>query len=108
MIAKNLVEKARLDGTIVSSSYTIFELLKWPTTKKVLNQLKNNFLNLDVMQIVDLDLNIAEKAARLSKRYNLSSGDALHISTALESKCNIFVTNDKAIKKIKDIKILKL
>ena len=60
--ARNLVEKARLDAIIVSSSYTIFELLKWPTTKKVLDQLKNNFLNLDVLQIVDMNLNIVRKS----------------------------------------------
>ncbi len=49
---------------------------------------------------------IARKAAELRAHYNLRTPDSLHIATALDVGCDAFVTNDKGVKRITEIKVL--
>ena len=51
---------------------------------------------------------IAESAAYLRARYNLRTPDALHVATALDARCDAFLTNDLAIKRVTEIRVLVL
>ena len=51
---------------------------------------------------------IARRAASLRGRYNLRTPDALQIATALESDCQAFLTNDRQLSQIPDLRVLVL
>ena len=49
---------------------------------------------------------IGERAARLRAQYNLQLLDALQISTAIESACDAFLTNDHMLQRVTEVPIL--
>ena len=51
--------------------------------------------------IKPIDYEISKKAASLRADYNLRTPDSLIISTAINSRSKLFITNDIALKKIK-------
>jgi predicted nucleic acid-binding protein len=51
---------------------------------------------------------IAERAADLRARYNLRTPDALQLVTALEAGCAAFLTNDLALRRVTDLRVLAL
>lgn len=50
----------------------------------------------------------ARRAANLRAKYNLKTPDSLHIGTALETGCDAFLTNDKALKRVTEIRVIVL
>ena len=61
-----------------------------------------NFPNLTVRGINE---NMIEIASDLRARYNITTPDAIHIATAIDSGSKKFLTNDKTLKKIQEINI---
>ena len=61
-----------------------------------------NFPNLSVLNLND---NIVDLASSLRAKYNLRTPDAIHIATAIDAGADKFVTNDKSLKKVREIKI---
>lgn len=49
---------------------------------------------------------IAKHAARLRAEYNLSLADALQFATALTASCDAFLTNDLALKRVRELNVL--
>ncbi len=47
-------------------------------------------------------------AAQLRAAYRLKTPDAIHLATAIDSGCDVFVTNDDSLKKVQEIKVLTL
>ena len=45
---------------------------------------------------------------KLRAQYNITLPDALQIAVAIESKCDVFLTNDANLKRVKELKILVL
>ncbi len=95
----------------VSSVITLVEVLPHPIREgnttleqeyRTILSYSGNFSLLPVtMQIVDI-------AAGLRARYNLRTPDALHVATALEAGCDAFLTNDAAIKRVTEMRVLVL
>jgi len=59
-----------------------------------------------VMRPVDSD--VANTAALLRARYNLKTPDALHLATAIEAGCDAFLTNDRDLLPVTEIRVLAL
>ncbi|AHJ28037.1 PIN domain-containing protein [Nodularia spumigena CS-584] len=55
---------------------------------------------------VDINAAIAQDAARIRLLYNLQLPDALQIAIALTSNCDAFLTNDQALKRVTELRIL--
>ena len=55
-----------------------------------------------------IDANIGNKAGEIKARYNLKTPDALQIASALATGCGAFLTNDKALKRVTEMKVLVL
>lgn len=55
-----------------------------------------------------IDEVIADKAADLRARYNLTLTDALQLAVALQSQCDAFLTNDTDLKRVTEIPIIVL
>ncbi len=59
--------------------------------------------------LVEISAGIAERAGRLRGQYpDLRTIDAIQISTAIDVGAETFLTNDKKLKQIKEIKVLVL
>lgn len=49
---------------------------------------------------------VAETAAELRARYQIRTPDALQIGTAIATRCDAFLCNDKNLQRVKEIRIL--
>jgi predicted nucleic acid-binding protein len=59
--------------------------------------------------LIEISADIAERAGRLRGKYpNLRTLDAIQISAAIDIGVDAFLTNDKKLKEIKEIKVLVL
>ena len=105
---ETLIEKIRLDGSIVCSTALLYELLSWKIPKSQVDILERELMSLDVLSLIDVNREISKIGARLTRTYNLSMGDAIQMATAIYTNCDTFITNDKNIRKIKEIKVLYL
>ncbi|MEW6608538.1 MAG: PIN domain-containing protein [bacterium] len=61
------------------------------------------------LNLIEISTDIAEKAGRLRGQYpDLKTVDSIQLSTAIDVGADVFLTNDKKLKKIKGIKVLVL
>lgn len=61
------------------------------------------------LSLVEISTDIAERAGRLRGRYpNIKALDAIQISAAIDVGADAFITNDKKLEQIKEIKVLVL
>ncbi len=59
------------------------------------------------LSLIEISESIAEKAGRLRGQYSsLRTIDAIQISVAIDVGAEIFITNDKKLQQIKEIKVL--
>lgn len=64
---------------------------------------KNNRL-----QLIPVSPSIARQTAKIRADYGLKTPDALHIATAIETGCDAFLTNDRGLQRVTEIKVLVL
>jgi len=96
---------------VICSAMTLTEILPHPIKlgkPLLVKEYRDILLNSREFKIVPILQKIAESAAQLRADYNLKTPDALHIATAIESGCTIFLTNDLGIKRVKGIRVLVL
>ncbi len=67
----------------------------------VYEDFKNDFLEAPSINIQEIDHIIADLAGSISADYNVPTIDALIVACALDKKCNVILSNDGYIKKIK-------
>ncbi len=67
--------------------------------------LLESFPNLDFHE---LDGEIAERAADLRARYDLRTPDAIHLATALAAGAKTFASEDRRLRKVKELKVVAL
>lgn len=97
--------------TVVSSPVTLAECLVFPY-RLGMPELGERFLgtlltgNNTVLQPIDEE--IAQTAAELRSRYNLTLTDAFQTATAMRAGCNAFLTNDLELKRVSEIEVLVL
>lgn len=58
--------------------------------------------------IYSIDEDIVDIASDLRVTYGVRTPDAIHIATAIAKDATMFITNDRALKKIKEIKVVSL
>jgi len=107
-IFENL-EKGNFKG--ITSTLTLLEILVKPKKENNLlltERYKLLFETFPNLQVKTLNENIADIASSLRANYNINTPDAIQIATSLETQADIFITNDKTLKKISEIKVLLL
>jgi predicted nucleic acid-binding protein len=113
LLSKAVVNTFQSGGlTAFSSVITLTEVLPKPLAdgnvslaKKFADFLKHgrNF------NLIEISLSIAEHAGRLRGRYtDLKAIDAIQIASAIEVRADVFLTNDKKLKQVKEIKVMVL
>ncbi len=95
----------------VTSPVTLAECLVMPFRSGLI-QLQQNYVeaigygrNTIFSQI---DAPLAEQAAQVRAKYNILLPDALQIATALINGCDTFLTNDKALQRVTELRVLLL
>jgi len=66
---------------------------------------KHLLVNFPNLIIADLSERIIDLASDLRAKYGIATPDAIHIATALNFSAKKFFTNDKKLKKVKEIKV---
>ena len=105
---KNILRYLRQEGTsFVSSDITTEEYLVMPYRENnlPLTFALDRFILLAQVEIVHTSSAIAKRAARIRAEYKgFKAMDALQIATAMESDCDLFLTNDKQLRQFDGIK----
>lgn len=97
--------------TAVTSVVTLAEVLVQPLAKgdqKLLQEFRSLLFKGKNLSTLSIDAQIAEHAADLRARYRLRTPDALQIAVALNAGCQAFLTNDIALKRVTELRVLVL
>ncbi len=91
---------------VVTSAITVEEYLVYPYSSGQMDLADNfkRFLDYMYVEIIDINSDIAEQASKLRGKYKgFKAMDALQISSAIASGCDMFFTNDKQLRQEKEI-----
>jgi predicted nucleic acid-binding protein len=105
----NLLDAGKF--TSFTSVVTLTEILPLPmrTGDAVLIQKHRDFLlHSRNLSLITIDIFIAMQAAELRSKYNLRTADALQIASALDVNCDVFLTNDKQLRRVTELHVLVL
>lgn len=94
-----------------SSVITLTEVLTQPLREArgdIVEKYRQFFLNSSNFIVYSVDPIIAEKAAELRAQYGIKTPDAIQFAIGIENNGTLFVTNDRTLKKIKEIEVLVL
>ena len=103
-----IFERLSADITAVVSGITLSECLVG-AIRLGLADLEQAFVDvLQQEQVVFVEINaaIAREAARIRVRYNLQLPDALQVAAAIIAGCEAFLTNDAALKRVTELRVL--
>lgn len=99
------------DGRLiaVTSPVTLAECLVLPY-RLGRNDLQRDFSELITRGgntlFVSISETIGQRAAELRARYNLALADAIQVATAIDARCDAFLTNDVQLKRVAELTIL--
>ena len=93
----------------MSSVITIEEYFVFPYRNKEYAYIDMFYRLIEItnMEIIEINQEIAKKAAQIRAEYKgFKAMDALQLSIASMSKCDLFLTNDKQLKQFREIECL--
>jgi predicted nucleic acid-binding protein len=105
----NNISKGKNSGVI--SMIALIELLVKPHREgrtDIVDSVEDFVTGLPNSKILPVDMEISKLSAEIRGKYNLLVPDSIHIATSIIEGCDLFVTNDIALKKIGEIKVLSL
>ncbi|MEH1940245.1 MAG: PIN domain-containing protein [Nostoc sp.] len=105
-----IFDRLEADIAAVASAITLSECLVG-AIRLGLVDLEQAFV--DVLQqeqvvFVEINASLAREAARIRVRYNLQLPDALQVAAAIIAGCEAFLTNDTALKRVIELRVLVL
>jgi uncharacterized protein len=101
------------DGSIVAytSELSLTEILIKPirdNLNQVIQAHKELLLDPELFTLISLNQDTFLLAAELGGKLSMRTPDAIHMASAIESKCKYFVTNDKGIKSTGDVSVVQI
>jgi len=93
---------------VVSSELLLLETLVKPIREenKVLeNIFREIFTSSEDIQLIPISKEILEQAAYLRATVGLKPPDAIHAATGLFAHCSLFITNDAAFTRVKELPV---
>ncbi len=102
-------ESYKADKNLVTSPVTIEEYCVYPLKNHRLEYVHTFRSFIDDMGIFvsRIDFDTAFLAAQLRSKYqDFKAMDALQLATAIQNRCDIFLTNDKQLRQVTEIKVL--
>jgi predicted nucleic acid-binding protein len=111
-IVKYIFEKNSLgEFQIVTSTLTHTEVLTLPLKKQAARlaiEYDAILLRSPFVYLASFDIAIAKNAAEIRATYGIQTADAIQVATAVVSGSEMFVTNDKRLSAITEIKVIQL
>jgi predicted nucleic acid-binding protein len=103
-----IFDRLEADITAVVSGITLSECLVGAIRLGLvdLEQAFVDVLQQDEVVFVEINVAIAREAARIRVRYNLQLPDALQVAAAIIAGCEAFLTNDTALKRVTELRVL--
>jgi len=100
-------------GTIsaVTSTITLTEVLVHPLRHgdhQLAQEYQALLLGSRHLRVIEVDSTIALLAARLRSRYTMRTPDALHLATAIHTGCDAFLTNDRRLDQVAEVRVVVL
>lgn len=95
----------------ITSTITLLEVLVHPLrdgNKKLADKYKAILLSSSGLLTCEISHEISGRAALLRAKHGIRTPDAIQLATAILSKSDYFLTNDPALKKVKEIKVVVL
>ncbi len=92
-----------------TSAITVTEYLTYPYRQNDMKMVESfySFVNDMDIQLKEIDVRIAEKAAQIRAEYKFfKTMDSLQLATAYAMGCDLFLTNDKQLRQFKEIKCI--
>ncbi|MFZ1677653.1 MAG: PIN domain-containing protein [Saprospiraceae bacterium] len=74
----------------------------------LVQQYRDILTTADGIEILEINSTIAENAAHIRAKYNLRTPDAIQLGAAIESHCDYFLTHDRRLRGIDEIRVLYL
>jgi predicted nucleic acid-binding protein len=99
------------DLRIITSIITLTEVLVLPIERgyeAYQREYRQMLLSTKSIRAEMVNASVAERAAALRAAYRLRTPDALHLATALIHQCDAFLTNDRALQRVSEIRVLVL
>jgi predicted nucleic acid-binding protein len=105
--AEHILEKIERGATrAVFSSIGLIEILTGPKKKErhdLAARYRDIITTFPNLTIQGINERIVEHASDLRARYGIRTPDAIHLATAIDFGARTFFTNDRALKKVKEI-----
>ena len=109
-IVKPIIELAELDEiAIYTNEITLGELLVSPFKNRQ-NSIADTYIqalnNPDFVTLTPTSQHIHVEAARVRAVNGMKYPDAVHIASAIDSDCDVFLTNDRKIRAVSGLKMV--
>ncbi len=94
---------------IITSIITLIEVMVHPLRLghvKLAERYEQILSGSDEILLADVTSEVGCQAAVLRSKYNIKTPDAIQISASLVNDAEFFITNDKRLKSIKEIKVI--
>lgn len=95
----------------MTSTVTLLEVLVKPLrdgNKKLAEKYKTILLSANGLLSIEITHEISIQAAGLRALYNIRTPDSIQLAAAIVLKADYFITNDHALKQVKEIKTILL
>lgn len=94
--------------TAVTSILTLAEVLAFGGTKDEINKTQDYLFSIPNLSFISVGVRIAQVAAGIRREIRFSLPDSIQLATVLDSKAQVFITNDTRLKKFKACQVLLL
>lgn len=109
ILNKLFLENSKGEFLFQTSVITLLEVLVLPMRQneiQLVEQYQSILCNSPSIDIFDLNIEIAKKAAGLRAKYGLKTPDSIQVATAVYSSADYFLTNDIRLRAVNEIEIL--
>ncbi|MGC9292531.1 MAG: type II toxin-antitoxin system VapC family toxin [Acidobacteriaceae bacterium] len=88
--------------TLCTSAFTLGELLVGPYKAKRASEGEaiRRYFQTSRMELLPFDAQTAEKYAHIRAEHNVTSADAIHLATAAQAHADLFLTNDRQLRRL--------
>jgi len=104
-----LIDSGQSKGA--TSTITLLEVLVVPLregNKKLADTYRSILLSSNNLATCEITNEISERAAALRAKYGFKTPDSIQLATAIIRRADYFLTNDLALKQVKEIKVVVL
>jgi len=100
------IQQGKLEA--VFSGIGLIEILTGPKKRDrydLAAQYRQMISGIPHLVIKGINENIVEIASDLRARYSVATPDAVHLATAIDFRAEKFITNDRSLQRVKEIKV---